>query len=71
VAVWNKIVQIQNVDGVRRLKIVPLDRNLIREDKNTVFDSANKKDITDTIISVAKVTHEVNLSKSKLNHIIG
>ena len=61
----------QNVDRVRRLKIGPLDQNLIRGDKNIVFDSANEKDITDTIISGVKVTDKVDLSKSKLNHIIG
>jgi hypothetical protein len=70
VAVWNKIVQMQKVDGVRRLKIGPLDQNLIREDKNIVIDSANKKDIVDIIISGAKVTDKVDLSKSKSNHMI-
>jgi hypothetical protein len=33
VAVWNKIVQMQNVDRTRRLKIGPLDQNRAREDK--------------------------------------
>ena len=48
VAVWNKIVQGQDIDGARRrLKIGPLNQNLIREDKNDVIDSANEKDIAD------------------------
>jgi hypothetical protein len=70
VAVWNKTVRKENFGGTRRLKIGPLDQNLIREDKNILIDSANKKDIADTIISGTKVTDKVDLSisKSKSNH---
>lgn len=63
-AVWNKIVRIQ-YGTRRRLKIGPLNQNLIREDKNDVVDSANKKDVADVTISGTKVTDKVDLSKSK------
>jgi hypothetical protein len=63
-AVWNKIVRTQY--GIRRrLKIGPLYQNLIREDKNDVIDSANKKAVADVTISGTKVTGKVDLSKSK------
>lgn len=66
VAVWNKTVQNKDIDGARkRLKIGPLNQNLIREDKNNVIDSANKKDVADVIISGTKVTDKVDLSKSE------
>jgi len=63
-AVWNKIVRTQ-YGTRRRLKIGPLNQNLIREDKNDVIDSANKKDVADVTISGTKVTDKVDLSKSK------
>lgn len=65
VAVWNKTVRKQDIGRTRRLNIGPLNQNLIREDKNGVIDSANKKDVTDVIISGSKVTDKVDLSKSK------
>jgi hypothetical protein len=67
VAVWNKTVRTQDIDGARRrrLKIGPLDQNLTREDKNDVIDSANIKEVADVIISGTKVTDKVDLSKSK------
>lgn len=68
VAVWNKTVRKQDIGGARSLKIGPINQNLIREDTNIVVDSANKKDIADTINSGTKVTDKVHLSKSKSNH---
>ena len=68
VAAWNKTVQMHDIGGNRRLKIGPINQNLIREDTNIVIDSANKKDIADTINSGTKVTDKVDLSKSKSNH---
>jgi len=63
VAVWNKTVQKQDIEGAgRRLKIGPLNQNLIREDKNDVIDSANEKDVADVIISGTKVTRLVYLT---------
>jgi hypothetical protein len=64
VAVWNKMVRMQDF-GVKRVNIGPLDQNLIREDKNSIVDSANKRDVADVIISGTKVTDKVDLSKSK------
>jgi hypothetical protein len=60
----------QNVDGATRLKIGPLNQNLTREDKKIVIDSANKKDITDILISGAKITDKVDLSESKSDRMI-
>ncbi|MGH9924262.1 MAG: hypothetical protein ACRD5B_02695 [Nitrososphaeraceae archaeon] len=68
VAVWIKTVQMHDIGGNRRLKIGPINQNLIREDTNIVIDSANEKDIADIVISGTKVTDRVDLSKSKLNH---
>ncbi|MGH9979694.1 MAG: hypothetical protein ACRD8Z_28210 [Nitrososphaeraceae archaeon] len=68
VAVWIKTVQMHDIGGNRRLKIGPINQNLIREDTSIVIDSANKKDIADTINSGTKVTDKVDLSKSKSNH---
>lgn len=64
VAVWNKTVRKRDF-GVKRLNIGTLDQNLIREDKNSIVDSANKRDVADVIISGTKVTDKVDLSKSK------
>jgi hypothetical protein len=45
----------------------PLNQNLIREDTNITIDSANRKDISDIVISRTKVTDNIDLSKSKSN----
>jgi hypothetical protein len=65
VAVWNKTIQMQNVDGARRQKLGALNQNLIREDKNVTIDSANEKDIANIVISGTKVTDKADLFKSK------
>jgi hypothetical protein len=50
VAVWNKTVRTQGSNKAS-LKIGLLDHDLIREDKNTMLDSADEKDVADVIIS--------------------
>jgi hypothetical protein len=50
VAVWNKTVRTQDSNKAS-LKIGLLDHDLIREDKNTMLDSADEKDVADVIIS--------------------
>ncbi|MGH9925392.1 MAG: hypothetical protein ACRD5B_08435 [Nitrososphaeraceae archaeon] len=69
VAAWNKTVLMHDIGGNRRLKIGPINQNLIREDTNIVIDSANKKDIVGIIISGTKITDKVELSKSKSNQL--
>jgi hypothetical protein len=66
-AVWNKTVRRQNIGSNRRQKMGPITQNLIREDTNITIDSANRKDISDIVVSRTKVTDKVDLSKPKSN----
>jgi hypothetical protein len=67
VAVWNKTIRRRNIGSNGRQKMGPLNQNLIREDTNITIDSANRKDISDIVISRTKVTDKIDLSKSKSN----
>ena len=62
IAVWNRKVLIQG-ERRRKIKIGPLDQNLIRKDTNVPIDPANKESVSDVVISGAKVTDRVDLSK--------
>jgi hypothetical protein len=59
VAVWNKTVRTQG-SYKPRLKIGLLDQDLIREDKNTMLDSPDEKDVADVIISRTQVTDQID-----------
>jgi hypothetical protein len=63
VAVWNKKARIRGEDK-GKTKIGSLNQNLIREDTNTSVDPANKKSISDVVVSGAQVTDRVDLSKA-------
>ncbi len=62
IAVWNKKVRIQ--DRHRgKIKIGPLDQNLIRKDTNVPIDPASKESVFDVVNSGTKLTDRVDLSK--------
>jgi hypothetical protein len=64
VAVWNKTVRTET-SNKSRLKIGPLDQDLIREDNNSMLDSADEKEVSDVVVTRTQLTDKADLSKLK------